>query len=429
MESLLRIAKKVIPRRLFAASQPYYHRSLAFLAALYYGFPSRHIKVIGVTGTKGKSSTTEIINTLLYEAGYQTAVLGTIRFKIAEKEIPNKFKMTMPGRFFVQKFLRDAVASGCQYAIIEMTSEGAKLFRHKHIEMDALVFTNLSPEHIESHGGFENYKNCKLRLRDQLAHSHKQNKYIVVNRDDEHAADFLDIKGVTKLTYSLSDVQPIHTNNRGVLFTAFGTSIHSPLLGKFNIYNLLAGMAVAKQEGVGLEKMKKILAGFSLIKGRAQLIDEGQPFTVVVDYAHTPDSLEAIYKTFPQRKICVLGNAGGGRDTWKRPLMGEIADRYCDQIILTDEDPYDEDPRAIVDMMQTGIKNTPVEIEMDRRLAIRKAVVLAQAGDTVLITGKGTDPYIMRAGGEKEKWSDEQVTRDELVKLKQHYPNTYSHIE
>ena len=158
VERLLRFIKKFIPKPLFTFGQPFYHRLLALAAAIVYRFPSRHLTVVAVTGTKGKSSVVEIVNALLEEAGFKTAVLGTVRFKIGDESTPNKYKMTMPGRFFVQSFLRRAVDAGCTHAVIEMTSEGAKQFRHKFIELDALIFTNLTPEHIESHGSFENYK-------------------------------------------------------------------------------------------------------------------------------------------------------------------------------------------------------------------------------------------------------------------------------
>jgi len=171
MENLLRTTEKLIPRKIYKLFQPTYHFLLATTGTLLYRKPSRHIYVIGITGTKGKSSTAEFVNAVLEGAGKKTAILSTIRFKVGNTTRPNKFKMTMPGRFFTQKFLRDAVDAGCEYAIIEMTSEGARFFRHTGIDLDALIFTNLSPEHIESHGSFAKYKACKLRLIQQLVKS------------------------------------------------------------------------------------------------------------------------------------------------------------------------------------------------------------------------------------------------------------------
>jgi len=417
----------LIPRRLYKAIQPYYHLVWAFLSAIYYRFPSREIFVIGVTGTKGKSSTTELINRILEEAGYKTAVSGTIRFKIGDRIIPNKYKMTMPGRHFVQKFLRDAVNAGCRIAIIEMTSEGALQHRHKFIDLNALVFTNLKPEHIESHGSFKAYAAAKLRLRDALRESPKKEKYAVANIDDAYGQEFLNVPSATPLPYSLKDAEPIGTTTRGVLITINGTSIHSPLIGVFNIYNILAAIAITRAVGVGLETIKRALEQFEKIAGRAERIEAGQPYTAIVDYAHTPDSLEKLYQAFEMvegRKICVLGNTGGGRDAWKRPIMGEIADTYCNTIILTDEDPYDEDPREIVLAMQRGMKKHKPQIIMDRREAIATALSKARTGDVVLITGKGTDPYIMGPKGTKIPWSDAQVVREEVESLLSKKENT-----
>lgn len=417
MDSILRVIKKFIPKTLFVRLQPTYHYILAFTSALLYRFPSRKLYVIAVTGTKGKSSTAELINAILEKAGYMTAVADTIRFKIGVSSERNLYKMTMPGRFFMQRFLRRAVSSGTTHVVIEMTSEGAKLYRHAFIELDALIFTNLSPEHIESHGSFEKYLGAKLRLRDRLVHSHKERKAVIANIDDPHGKDFLAVgSGVTQVSYSLSDA----ANAKGtpaISFSYGGEVYTSPLQGEFNIYNILAAIKLAEYLGIKKETVRDALAAFSTIPGRVEYVRAGQPFSVIVDYAHTPDSLEQLYKAFEgKKKICVLGNTGGGRDTWKRPAMGALAETYCDMVILTDEDPYDEDPRSIIEDMTAGMKKKPTVI-MDRREAIYTACLNAQRDDVVLITGKGTDPYIMRANGAKEVWSDRTVAEEELKKL------------
>ena len=180
--------------------------------------------------------------------------------------------------------------------------------------------------------------------------------------------------------------------------------------------NALAVIHAARFVGISLQDCADALRVLERIPGRTERIDMGQGFQVVVDYAHTPDSLAALYSAYPVRKICVLGNTGGGRDTWKRPEMGRIADEACDEVILTNEDPYDEDPRAIVEAMVSGMKRTPTVV-MDRREAIQTALSRAGAGDAVLITGKGTDPYIMGPNGTKTPWSDAEVVREELRKL------------
>jgi len=407
--------RALIPQKLFVALQPFYHYLLAFLGALRYGFPSRKIIVVGITGTKGKSSTVELVNTILEEAGFTTALSNTIRFKIGEKSWPNRFKMTMPGRFFIQRFLRSAVEKGCRYAILEMTSEGVVQFRHAFVNLDALIFTNLAAEHIEAHGSYEKYVEAKLKLATHLEHSPKKNKVIVSNIDDKQGKKFLDIAVEKKYMYSLETARPYTITEKGNTFTFNKTALHSPLLGIFNIYNALAAATFAESQHIDTAVIKKALATFDLIEGRVEKIDAGQNFTVIVDYAHTKESLEQLYTIFKRRrKICVLGNTGGGRDKWKRPEMGRIADRHCAHIILTNEDPYDEDPKSILDDMAHVIHKRPPEIIMDRRVAIRKALSIATTGDVVLITGKGTDPYMMGPGDSKVPWSDKEVAQEEL---------------
>ncbi len=421
MEKLLRTVEKLMPRKVYTFFQPAYHLALAITGTVIYRKPSRHIYVIGITGTKGKSSTTEFVNAALEGAGKKTAVLSTIRFKVGDTTRPNKFKMTMPGRFFTQKFLRDAVDAGCEYAIIEMTSEGARFYRHTGIEMDALIFTNLSPEHIESHGSFKKYKQAKLRLVNHLANSNKPVRLSIANTDNEHAHSFLISPIEKNIGYSLKHVHILsETPNESVIEYA-GEKITIPLPGKFNISNALAALALATELSIPVSESKKGIEALSLIRGRVEKINCGQNFTVIVDYAHTDDSLRKLYETFPSsRKIAVLGSTGGGRDGWKRPVLGKIADEYCQEIIITNEDPYDEDPEKIMNEVASGVtSHTPLLI-IDRREAITKAISMANEGDTVLITGKGTDPYIMGPHGTKEVWDDAQVVREELEKIITH---------
>ncbi len=418
MEKLLRTTEKIIPKKLYKALQPYYHLLLAATGTIIYRKPSRHIYVIGVTGTKGKSSTTEFINSVLEASGKKTAILSTIRFKFGEVSSPNKYKMTMPGRLFTQKFLRDAVNAQCDYAIIEMTSEGARFFRHTGIEMDALIFTNLSPEHIESHGSFEKYKKAKLKLAKHLAKSKKPSRVVVANIDNKHAFSFLIHPVEKNLGYSLKDVviEKETPNSSTIIYK--GTEINVPLPGKFNISNTLAALTLGSELNIPVEVMKRGIESLTQIRGRVERVNCGQNFTVIVDYAHTDDSLRKLYEAFSSsRKIAVLGSTGGGRDTWKRPVLGKIADEFCDEIIITNEDPYDEDPMKIINDVASGVTIHTPTIILNRREAIRHALILAHEGDTVLITGKGTDPYIMGPHGTKEVWDDAEVVREELKKL------------
>ncbi len=396
-----------------------YHYLLALAGALIYRFPSKELVVIAVTGTKGKTSTVEIINAILEEAGYKTAISSTLRFKLGEETRDNLLKMTMPGRFFLQQFLRQAVTTGCTHAIIEMTSEGTKQFRHKFIALDALVVTQMAREHIESHGSYEKYLEAKLKIADQLAKSKKQNKFIIVNGDDKEHEKFLEAAGQAKeIIYRLNQVTPHYADDKSGDLTISGTRIHTRLPGQFNLQNLLAGISLARAYQVPVATIKTALENFAGIRGRMEPVG-WQEFDVLVDYAHTPDSLRAVYETLKQRrKICVLGGTGGGRDHWKRPLMGQIADEHCYRIILTDEDPYDENPEKIVQEVASGIKSGNYKVIMDRREAIREAIKLAKKDDVIIITGKGTDPYIMGPKNTKTPWSDATVAHEELEKLK-----------
>ncbi len=423
MDVILYHLKQILPRRLLNTIRPMYHLSLAYIGSLLYRHPSKHITVLAVTGTKGKSSVTEIIATILRAHGAKVASLSTIQFVIDDQTERNMFKMTTPGRFFVQKFLRQAVDAGCTYAVLEMTSEGAKQFRHRCIEFDALVFTNLTPEHIESHGSFENYKNAKLRIAKAVATSPKRPRFLVANMDNEHGADFLNFPVENKLPYSLNDVSLYTLHKDSVTLVIEGTTVRVPLVGLFNVYNALAAITLTRALGVSLKTIESALRALPPLKGRVEHFyspkNATKHITAVVDYAHTPDSLEQFYQAFPDvHKVCILGNTGGGRDTWKRPEMGGIAEQYCDQIILTNEDPYDENPRAIVEAMKKGISDqTKLEIVMDRRAAIATALKKAPDGGYVLISGKGTDPYIMGPRNTKTPWSDATVVQEELAKL------------
>ena len=417
-EDILYSAKKIIPSSLMDKIRPIYHYLLALISAIVYRFPGRKIKVIAITGTKGKTSTAEILNAILEEAGYKTALAGTLRFKVGDNSINNMYKMTLPGRFFVQRFLRRSVNAKCDYVILEVTSQAAVQYRHKFIPFNALIFTNLAPEHIESHGSYENYVKAKLSIAEAVGKSKKPNRVIVSNADDSEGAKFLNYPVEVKLTYSLKDVEPYSIAKEGFTFSWHGQTILSPLSGIFNLANVLAAATFAQSQGVSNEIIKRAVEKFAGIRGRVEKVEAGQNFTVIVDYAHTPDSLQKLYEFFQTSRIIgVLGNTGGGRDKWKRKEMANIAEKFCSYIILTDEDPYDDDPMEIVQDMKKEIDETACEIIIDRREAIAKAFSLAKEGDAVLITGKGTDPYIMVKNNQKIPWSDTNVAKEELNKL------------
>ncbi|HEY4520030.1 MAG TPA: UDP-N-acetylmuramyl-tripeptide synthetase [Candidatus Paceibacterota bacterium] len=411
--------KTAVSRFFLAPPYSLYHFCLAFLSALYFGFPSRRLIVVGVTGTKGKSSTIEFANAAFEAAGYTTALASTIRTKIASQSKANTRRMTMPGRFFLQDFLKCAIDAKCAVAFIEMTSEGARQHRHRFIALDALVFTNLAPEHIESHGSYEAYANAKFSLGKALVSSSKRPRIIIANADDRESARYLTLPVEHAIPFSPSAFDA-RANEGGGTFRMDDTNITIHLPGTFSLQNAIAAALLARAFDIRTDAIRLGFDALKKIPGRAERIHEGQPFLVVVDYAHTPDSLSALYDTYPNRKkICVLGATGGGRDHWKRPVMGSIASASCEHVILTNEDPYDESPDAIIKNIAAGMKKQP-EIILDRRAAIARALSLANNTGkecAVLITGKGTDPTIEGPRGNSTTWSDAEVTREELKKM------------
>lgn len=436
IDSLTVVFKKIIPRRVFLFLRPFYHFLLSLGAAVVYGFPSRRLKVIGVTGTKGKTTVVELIHEILKEAGTKAASVSSLRFKTGDKETPNDRKMTMPGRMFLQKFLHDARKAGCRYAVLEVTSEGIKQFRHRFIKFDAAVMTNVAPEHIEAHGGFDKYLRAKLDLFWRLP----QEGRAIINRDDPRAERFSAATAARKIFYHKEGVEvegrryairDLAMDERGVSFSLHGQEFSSPLLGEFNFYNILAAVTVGLSEHVPLEKIASAVSGVAEIPGRMEFI-EREPCAVVVDYAHTPDSLRKVYETLrselvtsnqllrERKLVCVLGSAGGGRDKWKRPELGKIAAEFCSEIILTNEDPYDEDPNQILSEIKSGITSNQLlvaKLILDRREAIREALKSAKAGDVVIITGKGAERWMMGPNGAKIPWDDREVAREELGRL------------
>ncbi len=443
---ILSALKKLIPRPVFEFFQPTYHYLIGFLGALTYGFPSKKLAVIGVTGTKGKSTTSYLIAQILEAAGYKTGMATTVLFKIGEKEWLNDTKQTMLGRFQLQKLLKQMVKAGCRYAVIETSSEGILQYRHRFIDYNAAVFTNLTPEHIERHGGFENYRDAKVKLFEKVAG--KPNSVGVYNFDDENVSYFLKpeienkylyslkLKKITGAIQNLYRITDVKSTKNGTSFLFNNEKFEIPLIGEFNIYNAAAAICAVLALGVPIEKIKKALLITKAPPGRLEIINpstrlragKGQNFTVIIDYAHEPSSLEAVYKTSLKLKfknsklICLLGAQGGGRDKWKRSAMGEIAAKYCDKIILTNEDPYDENPLQIINDIESGfsqIRNPKFETRnlfkiIDRKEAIKKALSLAKKDDVVILTGKGGEVWMCVENGKKIPWDEKQIIEELL---------------
>ena len=421
--------RKLIPSFLL----DFYHYLLAGIGAFLYGFPSKKIKIIGVTGTSGKSTVVNLTTKILEEAGYKVACLSSIKFKIGNKEWENTLKMTMPGRMKLQRFLKQAVKEKCQYLVLEVTSEGIKQYRHKFIDFEAAVFTNLSPEHIEAHKGFENYRKAKLKL------FKKAKKVHIVNLDDENVNYFLDYSVEEKWGYRVKrkaqsvkrktiaqsvkvlEAENIQIKPNSVNFIIKDIQFNINLLGEFNIYNSLSAICVGLSQGVSLEICKKALEKVKGIPGRMEIVIK-EPFTVIVDYAHTPEALKKVYETIKSSvsnsMICVLGSCGGGRDKWKRSILGKLAAKYCNKIIITNEDPYDEEPLKIMkEIASDHLSSKTYQLILDRREAIRQALKIARPNDVIIITGKGSEPWMCIEKGKKIPWDDRQIVREEFQKL------------
>ncbi len=398
MDRILIQIKRLIPKKVFKSLSPIYHWCLAFGGALIYGFPSRGMKVIGVTGTSGKTTTVEFLHDIFAAAGYRTASLSGLRFKILGKEEPNVLKMTMPGRFKVQKFLSEAKQAGAQYVFLEVTSEGIKQFRHKFIKFYAAILTNLSPEHIESHGGFENYRAAKAKL-------FKISPIHVLNGDDENFKFFDKIPARKKIIFKASDYPNL--------------KIH--LEGEFNRMNAVTALSFANSEHIPEEIALRAVEAVKTLPGRMEFVETNKNFKVLVDYAFLPQALRKVFETLnkdynlkDKKLICVIGSAGGGRDKWKRPILGDVAAEFCRKVIVTNEDPYDENPMDILKQVE-GKHN--FEKILDRREAIKSALKFAEGGDIVVITGKGAEPWIMGPHGTKTEWDDRRIVKEELSRL------------
>ncbi len=431
-----KILRKITPHWIISL----YHYFLAVIATLLYGFPSRRMIIIGITGTKGKTSTANFVWSALESSGMKTGILSTANVRIGEKEILNPFHMTMPGRFVVQKFLKRMADEGCKAAIVETTSQGIVQHRHIGIWYDIAIFTNLTPEHIDSHGSFENYKNAKKVLFSYLSAFGKKKidgkiipKTIIANGDSEHAPDFLNFPADIKKTFSIhkaSDYQAknIIENTEGVSFDFDGNPYALSIPGRFNILNALPALAIGDVLGIPKINISEGLRNIGVIPGRMEEIKEGQKFKVIVDYAHEKQSMTNVLETaFNLKKpggkiIILLGAEGGGRDKSKRGIMGELTGRLADFVICSNTDPYDDDPLPIAEDIAIAaesagkVRDVNLFVILDRREGIAKALSLADENDVVLITTKGAEQSMI-IGDKTIPWDDRMVVREELRKI------------
>jgi len=396
---------------------PSVRRAMAPAAARFHGDPTRRLQVAGVTGTNGKTTTAFLLRALLEADGRQTGLLGTVRSVIAGREHP--VERTTPEAIDLQRTFRAMLDGGDVACAMEVSSHALELHRADAIHFAVAIFTNLTQDHLDFHGTMEAYFAAKRRLFVELAPQHS-----VINVDDPYGAR---LAGELRdpVTFALDRAATyraveVHTGLAGSRFRILAPEgeleVLTPLRGRFNVYNSLGAFAAARLLGVPAEVAVRALAGAELVPGRFQPVDEGQDFAVLIDYAHTPDSLENVLRAarrLTEGRLHVVFGCGGDRDRGKRPLMGEIATRLADRVIVTSDNPRSEDPEAIIREILAGA-GQGVEHTVDRREAIERAIAGAASGDVVVIAGKGHEQGQEFAGGRKVPFDDASVAREIL---------------
>ncbi|MGE5552445.1 MAG: UDP-N-acetylmuramoyl-L-alanyl-D-glutamate--2,6-diaminopimelate ligase [Betaproteobacteria bacterium] len=394
-----------VPLALVADSR----QALGLMAAHFYGSPSSSLRMIGVTGTNGKTTTTYLIKAILEAAGRKVGLIGTIRNLAGQEEIPTE--RTTPESLDLQALLAHMRDVGCTHVVMEVSSHAIALKRIAGVEFDLGVFTNLTQDHLDFHETFEAYRATKGKFFAGLGHTAKRGtRRAIINADDPSADYFAQVSTVPVTTYGLGGESQVRAEDVRLATAGLSYRLVTPegatdltlrLSGRFNVYNSLAAAAAAMAEGCSLEAVRRGLEAIPGVPGRFEAVEAGQPFSVVVDYAHTPDGLENLLRAADSvtrgRKILVFG-CGGDRDRGKRPLMGEIAGRMADYTIVTSDNPRSEDPAAICAEVVAGVARTApgpeaYRVLVDRREAIRHAVEVARPGDIVLLAGKGHETY------------------------------------
>lgn len=405
---------------------------MAMAAALRYGFPANKMTVIAVTGTKGKTTTCNMLHQIFTEAGKKTGLLTTVNFKVGEDEETNLTKQSTISPFLLQRKLREMADVRCEVVVLETTSHAMLQSRLWGINVDTAVFTNLAQDHLDYHGTMEQYRNAKGKLFQLLNTSARKPgvpKISVVNQDDpEHdyfnafPVDQVFEFGILKGNYAARNLVASAHGTQFLLRIPNGEmEVNLPIPGRMNVYNALAAGTVATAHRINLQTIKKALEELKPIPGRIETVQEGQPFTAIVDYAHTEDSLDqllSMFRELTKGRLIVVFGATGDRDKTKRPKMGAVVHKYADFIVLTDDDPYTEDHLQIAAQVREGIPRREGENFwqiLDRREAIRLALRQARAGDTVIIAGKGAEEFQV-VGRQKIPHDDRQVLREYLAK-------------
>ncbi len=416
----------VPPENISALIVPDMLDALAVIVPYFYNYPARKMRVIGITGTNGKTTTTYLLREIFTCAGFKVGLIGTIQNLIGDEKFP--VRNTTPNVIDLQKILVEMVAKNVDVVVMEVSSHALAENRVAGVEFDTAIFTNLTQDHLDFHGTMENYLRAKSKLFDMVSRrGRKQNKTAVINVDDEASAEILKHCLCKTITYGLrssADLRATELNIRsdGMNFSLlpFPISLSLHLTGIFNVYNVLAASGAALAENISPEVIKRALENFRSVPGRFERIFSAAPFEVIVDYAHTPDGVKNVLETAAQiatGKIITVIGCGGDRDHKKRPIMGRIAAEFSDVVIATSDNPRTEDPEKILDDLESGIGQKNHERITDRRAAIFRAIELADAGDIVLILGKGHENYqILNTG--KIHFDDKEIAREAIEKWK-----------
>ncbi|MES2876081.1 MAG: UDP-N-acetylmuramoyl-L-alanyl-D-glutamate--2,6-diaminopimelate ligase [Patescibacteria group bacterium] len=425
-QALSRVVRQHVPHSGVRAIEEAYRIGRVRAVSAYYGNPARSLRVIGVTGTNGKTTTVNFINEILKEAGHTTAMFSTATIEVAGKSERNELNATVASTSEMQRFFRRAKRARVDFVILEFPSHALHQHKLDTVPVEVAVMTNLTQDHLDYHGTMEQYAAVKAKLFERAP------KFIVLNRDDEWYEYFDQFPAKSqKITYGKHDTADARID-RVKLFRK-GTEIDltidhqtklelaTALPGEFNAYNAAAAASVAYLLGLKLDDIAEGVANLDSIPGRFDRIEAEKGFDIVVDYAHTPDALEKLLQTaksITKRRVILVFGACGDRDKSKRPIMGEIAAKLADRVFLTDEESYNENPDDIRAQIFEGIKAAKGQMRTtevpDRRDAIKKALDVAKKGDTVLVTGMGHEIYRI-VNGERLPWNDEQVVRELLA--------------
>jgi UDP-N-acetylmuramoyl-L-alanyl-D-glutamate--2,6-diaminopimelate ligase len=408
--------------------------AMAVIAAHMFRYPSEEMQVIGITGTKGKTTTSYLLERMLSDCGHRTGLMGNIHVKIGDTYYENKATNTQES-VNLQRYLRAMADAGTEYCVMEATSEALELGRVKGTRFRTAIFTNLTHDHLNFHKTMERYQAAKgllfSRLGNTFSEKPEKRQFAVLNADDAASPEFARLTSAQIITYGIDnacDVRAtnVRMTNAGTEFTvvtsfAGEAEFVTQLVGKFNVYNALAAISACLVEGIPLQRIQGSLAAFPTVEGRMERVDAGQPFLVLVDYAHTPDSLEkalATIKEFAQGNVITVFGCGGDRDKTKRPMMGRIAANYSDFVYVTSDNPRTEHPDAIIADIVPGLAAAEIgadryEAIADRRAAIQKAIDRAGPRDVVLIAGKGHETY-QEINGVKHDFDDRRVAEDAI---------------